>query len=442
MEEKKTINIGFRGWMLIIYQAIAFITFTVFSNWPMNILGDLYGGAQKISTIYTATTLIGIVVQLILSGCMRKIKNVKIMSVLFGAISLILALCIMLIPPAQLVLWQICYGLEVLFVILWCTFSVGILVGQWFPRRKGTIMGIATLAFPITNGLIGVFAGRVFKYGAPDVFGAFLPFFILGVIGLVIGIVFIKDYPEQCGGYRDNDKSFTPEIAKAMMEAEREAKKTSVWTLGNTLKNRDFWFATLPIGAMLLCTVGFMTQTNAIFGVYAAELEPFGGFAGIMLMVCIVGCIGSYAVGLLDTKLGTKKALLIAVVFMIASGAIGMIPNVYCLIISVVFLALFQGASSNFTVSAAAQYWRREDFSSVFSCVNPVANIIQAAGPMIIAMLLYNLGYQMVYAAILVLGIISLLLVLLFSPAHIKKVDDALRTNAGKELDDALVGRK
>lgn len=436
-------NFGFRGWLLLIYQAIAFVTFTAFTNWPMNILGDIYGGAQTMSTIYTVCTLLGIVVQLVISAFfIRKIKNVKAMSCGLGVISVVLALGIMVIPPSMLSVYYVVYGAEVLFVILWCTFSIGILAGQWFPRKKGAFMGIATLAFPITNGLIGNFAGRVFKNGAPDVFGAFLPYFILAVIGLLIGIIFIKSYPEQCGGYRDNDKSITPEVAKAMMDAELEAKRTSVWKIGAVITNRDFWFVVIPMGAMLMCAVGFATQTNAILGSAGPELDKFGGFSGVMLMFCIFGIIGSYVLGLIDTKLGTKKAIIISVVFMILSGVIGMIPNVTCLVVSVILLAVFQGASSNFTVSAAAQYWRREDFQSVFTCVNPIANIIQAVGPMMIASLFFTRGVQAVYMSILIFGIISLICILLFSAKHVKIVDDKLRAKAGKELDDALVGRK
>lgn len=332
--------------------------------------------------------------------------------------------------------------MECLFTNLWATFALGILVGQWFPRRKGTIMGISTCAFPIGNGLIGVFTGLLFKTGQPNVFGAFLPFWILCVIGLIIGIVFIKDYPEQCGCYRDNDKSMTPEIAKAMMDAEIEARKTSVWKLNHTLTNRDFWFAVIPMGALLLCSVGMMTQTQAILGMFADDIAKFGGFAGVMALIMVFGLIGSFMLGILDTRFGTKKALIIAVVLMIFSGALGMVPNAGCLVASLIFLALFMGASSNFTVSVAAQYWRREDFPSVYATVNPIANILQAAGPMIIAMLLSMKGYQAAFGVVLALGIISLVLMLLFSPNHIKKVDDKYRAAAGKELDDALVGRK
>lgn len=435
--QKKSVNFGFRGWMLLIYQAIAFFTFTVFTNFPMNILADLYGGAQKISTIYTIATFVGIVVQLVLSRYIGRMKSVKALGAAFGGISLVLALGIMLIPMSQPVLWQICYFLETLFVTMYATFALGILVGHWFPRRKGTVMGIATFAFPITNGVIGLFAARVFSKGYPDVFGAFLPFFIIALAGLLIGLIFVKDYPEQCGAYRDNDRSFTPEAAQAMLAQEIENKKTSVWTLGNTLKSRDFWFVTVPMGALLMCSVGMMTQTSAILGTYA-ELP----FATVMAGSCVVACFGSWLLGVLDTKLGTRTAIIISVIVMIVGGILGVIHGAGWLLASFVCLSIFEGAASNFTVSAAAQYWRREDFANVFACVNPIANILQAAGPMMIAGILFSRGYQMVFAVSAGIGVVCLILILLFSPAHVKTTDDKYRAAAGKPLDDVLAGRK
>lgn len=112
------------------------------------------------------------------------------------------------------------------------------------------------------------------------------------------------------------------------------------------------------------------------------------------------------------------------------------------LVAALVCLSLFQGAASNFTVSAATQYWRREDFSNVFACVNPIANVLQAAGPMLIANILFTKGYPAVFGVSAVIGVVSLVLILLFNPAHVKATDDGYRAKAGKPLDDALVGRK
>lgn len=441
MGQKKNINFGFRGWMLILYQAIAFVTYQVFTNYPLNILADMYGGAQTLSKVYSICAICGVIVQLVLAGVISRIKSIKTFGAVLGAITLILGLGIMTLPSGPL--WMVCYAAENIISVLYATFSVGILVGQWFPTRKGTIMGIATFAFPLANGLIGPFAMKVFSKGFPDVTGAFLPFMIVFVIGWLIGLVFIRDYPEQCGAYRDNDKSLTPEIAKAIMLKEIEDKKTSVWTLPNTLKCRDFWFITIPVGTLLMFSVGMMTQSAAIIGNFEAELSFVGGYTGVMLMIMIFGCIGSFLLGVFDTRFGTKKAMLVSVVIMILAGVLGMIPNAISLLLSMICLALFMGASSNFGVSMAAQYWRREDFSRIFTTASPIGNIICSSGPMVIAMLMYSsFGYRSIFVVTAIAGVISLILLFLFKASHVKEVDDRYRAAAGKELDDALAGRK
>ena len=225
-----------------------------------------------------------------------------------------------------------------------------------------------------------------------------------------------------------------------------ENKKTTVWKLNHTLTTRDFWFITIPAGALLFFSVGMMTQSNAIIGTMGEAVEKFGGFSGIMLMICIFGIIGSFVLGLLDSALGTKKAMAIACVIMVIAGLLGALSSperAGLMVGALICLALFMGASSNFGVSMAAQYWRREDFSRIFTAASPVGSIISSSGPMIIAMLLYSsFGYQSIFVATVIAGVISLILLFLFSASHVKTVDDKYRAAAGKELDDALVGRK
>lgn len=294
------------------------------------------------------------------------------------------------------------------------------------------------IMLPVGNGLISVFAANVFKTGAPTPSSAFLPFLIACIATWLVGLIFVKDYPEQCGAYRDNDRSFTPEMAKKMMLEEIENKKTTVWTTGHTLSNRDFWFISIVCGFLLMFSVGMMTQTATI----VAQFETLN-YTMVMMLIMVFGIIGSYILGVIDTWIGTKKAIAIAVIVMILSGIFGVIPNAACLIVSLILLAVFMGASSNFTVSAAAQYWRREDFSSVFACLNPVANIFNAIAPTVIAFLLYTaFGYRLCFVVTAVCGAVSLVLILLFSAKHVKEVDDKYRAAAGKPLDDKLSGRK
>ena len=138
---------------------------------------------------------------------------------------------------------------------------------------------------------------------------------------------------------------------------------------------------------------------------------------------------------MIDTKFGTKIAIVISSIFMVLSAIfcyIGTTSNSAALfIIGFACLQIFMGASSNFTVSSAAQYWRREDFPSAFSFINPLANLICAFGPMLIAGVGFSAGFHVVWIIVGVLGVIALILTLIFKPARILSCDRKYRKEAG-----------
>jgi len=459
MQQKKVVGFGFRGWMLIIYQFMAYLAMVCFTNWPMNALGSYYDsvrGSQGVSMIYTIAAIIGVIIQVIISPYIGRIKNIHALSIAMGVVSMAASLGVMLAPPGMA--WNVFYFITCLVLIVWCTFVVGILIGQWFPRRKGTVMGIVTIAFPIGNALMGPFLGKAMGMSmegapveaiAPVVRSSYMPFFIIICLGVLIGAFLVKDYPEQCGAYRDNDKSMTPEKAKAMMEFEIQNKKTSVWTLGNTLKCPDFWLITIPMGFLLMAAVGMMTQTANIFG--GAGIAPGSNeFNMVMMVNAVFAIVGSYGLGILDTKIGTRKSMMIAMALMVVSGILGAIGGKTATIAAMWILGIFMGASSNYTVSGSVQYWRIEDFPTVFGKVNPLANLMNNAAPLVIASLMFmnaaanggNADPAPAFIFLGVAGVISVILLILFKPERVKAYDDKYRKAAGKTLDDALVGRK
>ena len=214
-----------------------------------------------------------------------------------------------------------------------------------------------------------------------------------------------------------------------------------MWKLGNTLKSSQFWLIVIPMGTLLMCSVGMMTQTSAILGAYNLPFEMIMG----VVMVCAL--VGSYVLGLIDGKFGTKTAITVSVIVMLLAGILGGIGNNITAVVSIVLLAIFMGAASNFTVSGAAQYWRREDFSTVFAVVNPIANVLQCVGPTMVAMTIgigaaQGMGVTLPFWITAVIAVISLIMILAFKPAKVKDTDDKYRAAAGKPLDDVLVGRK
>ena len=52
-----------------------FMMFQVFTNYPLNILADFYGGAEKVAMLMTIGTGIGIVLQIVISNFIGKIKK-------------------------------------------------------------------------------------------------------------------------------------------------------------------------------------------------------------------------------------------------------------------------------------------------------------------------------------------------------------------------------
>ena len=434
---KKSISFGARGWLLIIVLFFGFMMFQVFTNYPLNILADFYGGSEKVAMLLTIGTGIGIILQIIISGFIGKIKSIKKLTAVIGLIAVAAAFGVAGIPFTQQALWSVVYLIENVVVTMYALFFLSIIAGQWFPTRKGTVMGIATIAYPVTNGVIGFFAATVMgplaTGGMPAIWKGFLPFLVLTTLGYILFLIFVTDYPEQCGAYRDNNKNITPEVAKQMLEEEIRNKQTTVWTTGHIFKNRDFWFAAVSCGLLLM---------GAVITAF-----PELNYTIIMMMVAIFGAIGSWLLGILDTKFGTKKSMIIAMILMVLSGVCGALATVTgtgaLVVIAMIFVAMFMGASSNYTVSVAAQYWRREDFSGVFACVNPISNIFNAIAPMIVAILIASaMGVRAVFIFLLVAGIIGLILMIAFNGSHVKNVDDAYRKAAGKPLDDALVGRK
>lgn len=446
MEKKGSIGFGFRGWILIIVCFFGFMTFQVFTNFPLNILADFYGGSQKVAMLLTIGTLIGIVLQIIISNYIGKIKSIKKVTVVIGLVAIVCAFGVACIPYTQLGLWSAVYLIVNVCVTMYALFFLSIIAGQWFPTRKGTVMGISTIAYPVANGVIGFFASTAMAPLAqgeePAVTKAFLPFLIVAVLGYVLFLAFVTDYPEQCGAYRDNNKNLTPEIAKKMMEEEIENKRTTVWTTGHIFANRDFWFAAVTCGLLLMGAVGTMTQSSAIISFF-----PDLNYTIIMMIIALFGAIGSWLLGVLDTAVGTKKSMILATILMVVSGITGVAATKTgigaLVVISLICVAIFMGASSNYTVSVAAQYWRREDFSGVFACVNPIANIFNAIAPTIVAMLIASaMGVTAVFIFLGISGVIGIVLMLLFSGSHVKETDDKYRAAAGKTMDDALAGRK
>ncbi len=456
--EKKSIGFGARGSLLMIYQMFAYAGYTAFTNFPQNVMSDYYGGTTVTTLMNLIGSLIGYcITYFIVAPHIGKIKSMKRVGIILGIISLAFCAGITLIPPTSRVLWCICFVCVLITTQLWGCFFVTQLIGNWFPRRKGTVMGIVTMAFPIVTGIcLSLFMTHFYTVlgtsGSLTVAAltAFSPYWILSVIGLLICGFFLKDFPEQCGAYRDNDKNFTPEMANEMLMRELEARKNSCWKRSKIWGCKDWWLQALPSSLLLACAMGFMVQIIPVLFSFGAALDVLAvpnfvlmssGANAVLFGLSIFACFGSWLLGVIDTKYGTKTAVFITSWIMLLAGVLGLLNNVWTTVVACWLLGIFMGAASNFGLSSIVRYWRAEDFPSVMSGAPPLNTVIGAAFPFVIASIASALTYRYAFGFVGIMAIVCIVCISLFKPRGVAEYDRKLRIAAGLEPDDVLFDR-
>jgi MFS family permease len=442
----------------MIYQVLAYAGYTAFTNFPQNVMNQYYGGPQTTTLMNLIGGIIGyLITYLIINPRIGRIKNMKRVGLIIGLISMVFCLLMCLIPPTMRVLWCINFVLVLITTQLWGCFFVTMLIGNWFPRRKGTVMGIVTIAFPIVTGIcLGLFMGQFYSILMSGgtllkaTILSFLPYFIASLVGMGICALWLKDFPEQVGAFRDNDKSFTPEMAQQMMLAEIEARQRSVWKRSKIWGCADWWLMAIPNGLLLSSAIALMVQIIPVLNEFEEALKVLAvpsfplmasGATAVLFGLAIFASAGSWILGVIDTKYGTRFAVAVTSCFMLAAGILGSINNVWCVVAACWLLGIYMGASSNFGLSAVVRYWRQEDYPSVFSGAPPLSTVIGAGYPFLMATIGAHYTYRGAFTFIAVCAVIAMVCLALFNPLRLAKYDNKLRAEAGLPVDDLLERR-
>ena len=152
--QHKNIGFGTKGTLLLVYQMLAYTGYCAFTNFPQNVMSEHYGG----TTTATLMNLIGSLIGYLITYCVvapriGRIKSIKRVGMYLGVIALACCASVALIPPSHIELWCLCFILVLITTQLWACFFTTMLIGNWFPTRKGTVMGIVTISFPIVTGI-------------------------------------------------------------------------------------------------------------------------------------------------------------------------------------------------------------------------------------------------------------------------------------------------
>lgn len=118
------------------------------------------------------------------------------------------------------------------------------------------------------------------------------------------------------------------------------------------------------------------------------------GIAGILAAVGSVGC------GILDAKLGPKKAIQITMLVAVIAIVLNLIPTTATKFASLPFLAIMLGGAANYLVSLTNTIWGRYDFPMAYKVLKPMVAAIGALGVSIVGIIGRSVSYAAAYGVL------------------------------------------
>ncbi|MBQ7446781.1 MAG: MFS transporter [Eubacterium sp.] len=432
MEKKKTgaLNLGPKGLGVVILSFLACYMYSAMTSDSLNVTVGVFGqmgfNTNIIYTLSSVATVCGIVGSILFAKISEKRLRVT------WACTLILAGVFSLIWSAapktgSMAVYAIGYLVTYTMLLVSCMLLSFNVLANWFPRKRGVALGIATAGFPLSAATTTAVCSKL----AVNISNFYL---IYGIIALIIGVivfVYVRDFPEEKGAYPDNDRDFDFEAAAKEHQANLEYLKTSKWTIGKVLKTPRLWQIWIGICITGFLSMGimanFMNKFMEQYGARIAEVGPdavVGQIIGMLAIVGIVAIPGSVFIGWFDVKFGTKKAAILDGALAVIAVALGLTPVVALHYVSLIPLAVMLGGSSNMMTSVTAAIWGRYDFQNAFRVIQPLNAIMTGIGITVVGLIGTNFSYMAAYKVMLVMAIVALIVTIFL---RVEPIDDEVR---------------
>lgn len=280
--------------------------------------------------------------------------------------------------------------------------SPNTLIANWFPRKKGSVLGIATAGMMASSIFTTpVFAALTNNGGIEFAFNAF------GIVLIIFGVItfFVHNTPQEAGTYPDNDPNFTANASEVQPQFQG-------WGIGQLLAEKNFWFMTIGFGLGFFALVGSVSTlvpTCMQLGMDQPAAIKVNMFCG----VCAV--VGSVLLGFLDQAKGTKFATNIYAVGMLA----GMLMrsagsrSTAVFVTGVMVFGFFQGALANLMISMTIQKFGARSYPGVNRMMSPLVVAIRMSSFLAIGAVVAASGY--VAAGWMLCGVLAVSMLLLFA---------------------------
>lgn len=429
--KKSIFRFGAWGWFTILYCLLMFFLYVGMCNDGANISAPNVAVALGVENgvIMNMNSIAGIigVVFFVIAGQINQKIGPRITSGIFTIVAGIAYIAACNAPSVVLYCVAMCFVYGGIMSAGYV--AGGTLVANWFPKKKGIVMGYTTMGHNFASAfyvqIVSILIGpTVLKNIGMGV----VPIGIAAIVLGVVGFVFVRDTPFERGLNPDNvsDKVYAEEYA--------EADEESGWTTGRLLKTKELWLAAITTGFFQICSVGVMSQLvlrNVELG-FTQQTAM-----NVMTVLALGGVVGSWLVGVVDEKMGTKKTMILfgvwyCVALLLNFTAVDKVtPLVYA---SLFMIAMGIGGSANFTTSLPTSIFGRHGFDKVNSVIFPIQGIVTALCFAVNGIVQLATGGQirMAYLVFAVVAIVNSLLVLTIDEHKYNRDWKAAQKNAAK----------
>ena len=231
--------------------------------------------------------------------------------------------------------------------------------------------------------------------------------FVLAVVGLVV----MRNTPQERGINPDN---VSDEEYKASYFNE-EIDEDGGWTVKKLFSRKTFWLVAIASGGYQFVSTIIITQLvvrNQQVGFTQAQA------VGIMTILAFAGILGSWIIGAMDQKLGTKKTMIFFGIWYAAALLLEVTEIRALVIVFLIMFALALGGSANFTTSLPAAVFGRHGFKKVNSVLFPIQALVSSFGFCVNGNVLNATGSLRMSYVIAAIASIVVVVIVLFINEH------------------------
>lgn len=388
------------GYSIIVHSFICYLFTSFWVSGIGNVVFPVLSQSTGISVskLLMVNTVVGIIAAIlsVLIGQIVIKKGAKAVTVagyiVGGIISALLG------HAAGLAAVTVCLFLIQLSMLSYSFMTTNNIIANWFPRKKGVILGITTMGLALGNSTLTPLFSKICDIAGFN--GALL---IYGIIMILLGIAsifWIRETPQEIGLYPDNNPEYkAPETF------------VSKWTFSNLLRNKSAYLVTFSFGLSFLACIAAVSQL-----VPFAQFREFSLSQSLTIMSVggIVSALISFISGVIDQKWGTKKTTILYCLLCLISYIILIFVTMQPIVaFFLVFIVGLNGAPGNLTPSMFITKFGPENYTAVNRLLMPVVMVLRSCSYFVVGMAMSIRGNMAdIYIVLSVIIVISLILLL------------------------------